>query len=76
MLLVTQLGDVGIAVGLQGRGTSGNHEHGEKEHAIGSNIGGWNRDERTQHEKREAHDDAALVAKLLATIEAGIAITK
>ena len=65
VLLVTQLGDVGIAVGLQGGGASCNHEHGKKEHAIGSNIGSRNRDERTQHEKREAHDDAALVAKLL-----------
>lgn len=65
VLLVTQLGDVGVAVGLQGGGASCNHEHGKKKDVVGCGIGGGHRDERTQHEKREAHNDAAFVAKLL-----------
>ena len=65
MLLITKLGDIGIAVGLERRGTGCYHEHGEQEHAVRGDVSGRHGDERAKHEQSEAHDDATLVAKLL-----------
>ena len=65
MLLVTELGDVGVAVRLERGGTSGDDERGDEEQAERGGVGGRHRDDGADHEQGEAGDDASLVAILL-----------
>lgn len=50
VLLVTELGDVGVAVGLERGGASGNDERGDQEQGERGGVRGRHRDDGADHE--------------------------